>query len=169
MESLLRVGIIANTHGIRGEVKVFPTTDDINRFKDLKHVILDTGKEKKDLTITGVKYSKQTVILKFKEFDNINDIERFKGCDLLVTRENAVPLDENEFFIADLIGCKVLTEEGGELGSLSDVITTGANDVYVVETKQGQEILLPYIEDCIKSIDIENKTIIAHILPGLLD
>ncbi len=169
MESLLRVGIIANTHGIRGEVKVYPTTDDISRFKDLKHVILDTGKEKKELTITGVKYSKQTVILKFKEFDNINDIERFKGCDLLVTRENAVPLDENEFFIADLIGCKVLTEEGEELGSLSDVITTGANDVYVVETKQGEEILLPYIEDCIKSIDIENKTIIAHILPGLLD
>ena len=169
MESLLRVGVIANTHGIRGEVKVYPTTDDINRFKTLKHVILDTKKEKKDLTITGVKFFKQTVILKFKEFDNINDIERYKGCDLLVTRENAVPLEENEFFITDLIDCKVLTDEGEELGHLTDVMTTGANDVYIVETKEGKEILLPYIEDCIKSIDIENKTIIAHILPGLLD
>ena len=169
MESLLRVGVIANTHGIRGEVKVYPTTDDINRFKTLKHVILDTKKEKKDLTITGVKFFKQTVILKFKEFDNINDIERYKGCDLFVTRENAVPLEENEFFITDLIDCKVLTDEGEELGQLTDVMTTGANDVYIVETKEGKEILLPYIEDCIKSIDIENKTIIAHILPGLLD
>ncbi len=169
MEPLLRVGIIANTHGIHGEVKVYPTTDDISRFKNLKQIILDTGKEKKDLNIASVKFFKQMVILKFKEFNNINDMERYKGCDLLVTRENAVSLDENEFFIADLIGCKVITDEDEELGLLSDVISTGANDVFVVETKEEEEILLPYIEDCIKSVDIENKTIIAHILPGLLD
>lgn len=169
MEPLLRVGVIANTHGIRGEVKVYPTTDDINRFLDLKQVILDTGKEHKPLTITGVKFFKQLVILKFKEFDNINEIERYKGCDLYVSRENAVELAENEFFIADLLGCQVLTDEKEELGELYDVMTTGANDVFVVRTKQGEEVLLPYIEDCIKSIDIENKTIIAHILPGLLD
>ncbi len=169
MEPLLRVGIIANTHGIRGEVKVYPTTDDVNRFKDLKQVILDTGKEKIDLHITSVKFFKQIVILKFKEFNNINDIERYKGCDLYVTRENAVPLDENEFFIADLIGCQVKTDEDTELGELSDVMTTGANDVFIVRTEDGKELLLPYIEDCIKNIDIENKTIIAHILPGLLD
>ncbi len=169
MEPLLRVGVIANTHGIHGEVKVYPTTDDLNRFKNLKQVILDTGKGNMELTITSVKYFKQTVILKFKEFNNINEIERYKGCDLLVTRENAVPLEENEFFITDLVGCQVITDEEKELGCLSDVMITGANDVFVVETKDGEEILLPYIEDCIKSIDIENKTIIAHILPGLLD
>lgn len=169
MESLLRVGVISNTHGIRGEVKVHPTTDDINRFKDLKEIILDTGKEKKDLTITGVKFFKQMVILKFKEFDNINDVERYKGCDLYVTRENAVPLEENEYFIVDLIGCEVITDEEETLGDLIDVMLTGANDVFIVKTKQGKEILLPYIEDCIKSIDIENKTIRVHILPGLLD
>ncbi len=169
MEPLLRVGIIANTHGIHGEVKVYPTTDDISRFESLKQIILDTGKEKKDLNITSVKFFKQMVILKFKEFNNINEIERYKGCDLLVTRENAVSLEENEFFIADLIGCKVITDEDKELGLLSDVISTGANDVFVVATKEGEEMLLPYIEDCIKSVDIENKTIIAHILPGLLD
>ena len=169
MESLLRVGVISNTHGIRGEVKVHPTTDDINRFKDLKEIILDTGKEKKDLTITGVKFFKQMVILKFKEFDNINDIERYKGCDLYVTRENAVPLEENEYFIVDLIGCDVITDEEEPLGKLIDVMLTGANDVFIVKTKQGKEILLPYIEDCIKSIDIENKIIRVHILPGLLD
>ena len=169
MEPLLRVGVIANTHGIHGEVKVYPTTDDITRFKDLKEVILDTKKGNLTLTITSVKFFKQTVILKFKEFDNINDVERYKGCDLLITRDNAVPLEENEYFIADLVDCKVITDEGQELGYLSDVMVTGANDVFVVETTDGKEILLPYIEDCIKSIDIENKTIIAHILQGLLD
>lgn len=169
MEDLLRVGVIAATHGIRGEVKVFPTTDDVNRFKQLKQVILDTGKEKMPLEITGVKFFKQFAILKFKEINNINEVEKYKGKDLYVTRENAVPLEENEFFIVDLIGCKVVTDEGNNLGELVDVIQTGANDVYVVKTEDGKEVLLPYIEQCILNIDIEAKKITAHILPGLLD
>lgn len=169
MDNLLRVGVISSTHGIKGEVKVFPTTDDANRFKKLKKVLLDTGKEKIELEITNVKFFKQFVILKFKGFDNINEIERYKGKDLLVTRENAVPLEENEYFIVDLIGCQVDTDEGEVLGELVDVLQTGANDVYVVKTKEGKEVLLPYIEPCILNIDIENKKILAHILPGLLD
>lgn len=169
MEDLLRVGVIASTHGIRGEVKVFPTTDDVNRFKQLKQIILDTGKEKMTLEITGVKFFKQFVILKFKEMNNINEVEKYKGKDLYVTRENAVPLEENEYFIVDLIGCNVVTDEGNDLGELVDVIQTGANDVYVVKTADGKEVLLPYIEQCILNIDIEAKKITAHILPGLLD
>lgn len=169
MEQLLRVGVISNTHGIRGEVKVFPTTDDPNRFKKLKKVILDTGKEQLNLEISSVKFFKNLVILKFKGFDNINDIERYKGCDLLVTRENAVPLEENEYYIVDLIGCTVVTDEGETLGELVDVMTTGANDVYVVETAEGKEVLLPYTAECILNIDIDKKEIKAHILPGLLD
>lgn len=169
MEQLLRVGVISNTHGIRGEVKVFPTTDDVNRFKKLKKVILDTGKEHINLEVTGVKFFKNLVILKFKGIDNINDIERYKGCDLLVTRENAVPLEENEYYIVDLIGCTVITDEGDTLGELVDVLTTGANDVYVVEGEDGKEILLPYTEECILNIDVEKKEIKVHVLPGLLD
>ncbi len=169
MEQLLRVGVISNTHGIRGEVKVFPTTDDPTRFEGLKEVILDTGKEQLPLHISNVKYFKQFVILKFKEYNNINDIERYKGKDLYVTRKNAVPLEEGEYYIADLIGCKVITDEGNDLGELVDVLETGANDVYIVKTNEGKEVLLPYIEDCIKEIDIEKKEIIAHIMPGLLD
>lgn len=169
MEQLLRVGVISNTHGIRGEVKVFPTTDDASRFDSLKEVILDTGKEQLTLHISGVKYFKQFVILKFKEYNNINDIERYKGKDLYVSRENAVPLEEDEYYIADLIGCKVVTDEGNDLGELIDVMQTGANDVYVVKTKDKGEVLLPYIDDCILAIDIENKEIKAHIMPGLLD
>lgn len=169
MEELFRVGVISNTHGIRGEVKVYPTTDNVRRFDDLKEVILDTGKEQLILHVTSVKYFKNTVILKFKEFDNINDIIPYKGMDLLVTRENAIPLEEGEYYIADIIGSKVITDEDKILGTLTDVLQTGANDVYVVKTKDGKEVLLPSIEECILDRDIENKIVKVHIMKGLLD
>ena len=169
MEELFRVGVISNTHGIRGEVKVYPTTDNVRRFDDLKEVILDTGKEQLILHVTSVKYFKNMVILKFKEFDNINDINPYKGMDLLVTRENAIPLEEGEYYIADIIGSKVITDEDKILGTLTDVLQTGANDVYVVKTKDGKEVLLPSIEECILDRDIENKIVKVHIMKGLLD
>ena len=168
MEELFRVGVISNTHGIRGEVKVYPT-DNVRRFDDLKEVILDTGKEQLNLHVTSVKYFKNMVILKFKEFDNINDIIPYKGMDLLVTRENAIPLEEGEYYIADIIGSKVITDEDKILGTLTDVLQTGANDVYVVKTKDGKEVLLPSIEECILDRDIENKIVKVHIMKGLLD
>ena len=169
MEELFRVGVISNTHGIRGEVKVYPTTDNVRRFDDLKEVILDTWKEQLILHVTSVKYFKNMVILKFKEFDNINDIIPYKGMDLLVTRENAIPLEEGEYYIADIIGSKVITDEDKILGTLTDVLQTGANDVYVVKTKDGKEVLLPSIEECILDRDIENKIVKVHIMKGLLD
>ena len=169
MEELFRVGVISNTHGIRGEVKVYPTTDNVRRFDDLKEVILDTGKEQLNLHVTSVKYFKNMVILKFKEFDNINVIIPYKGMDLLVTRENAIPLEEGEYYIADIIGSKVITDEDKILGTLTDVLQTGANDVYVVKTKDGKEVLLPSIEECILDRDIENKIVKVHIMKGLLD
>lgn len=168
-DSLLRVGIIATTHGIKGEVKVHPTTDDINRFKQLKNVVLDTKREKINLDVTGVKFFKQYVILKFKQFDNINDVEKYKGCDLLVTRENAVDLAENEYFIADLIGLKVITDDEKEFGTLSDVIITGANDVYVVKTNDNKEVLLPVIDECVLDVNIEKGFVKVHIMKGLID
>lgn len=169
MEDLLQVGAITSTHGIRGEVKVFPTTDDVNRFKKLKEVVLDTGKEKITLEIQGVKFFKQFVILKFKGIDNINDIEKYKGKSLFVTRENAVKLEKDEYFIADMIGCKVEEEDGNYLGELKDVILTGANDVYVVENEDGKELLFPAIKECVLNVDIEQRKITVHIMPGLLD
>ena len=169
MEELFRVGVISNTHGIRGEVKVYPTTDNVRRFDDLKEVRLDTGKEQLNLHVTSVKYFKNMVILKFKEFDNINDIIPYKGMNLLVTRENAIPLEEGEYYIADIIGSKVIADEDKILGTLTDVLQTGANDVYVVKTKDGKEVLLPSIEECILDRDIENKIVKVHIMKGLLD
>lgn len=168
MEQFLQVGVISSTHGVRGEVKVYPTTDDALRFKELKHVILDTGKETIPLEIENVKFFKQFVILKFKGIDNINDIERYKRCPLLVEREDAVPLEEDEYFIADMIGMKVLTEDGQEFGVLKDVMETGANDVYVIDSAEHGEVLLPAIKECILDIDIEEGKMMIHVMDGLL-
>ena len=167
MEDMLQVGVITQTHGIKGEVKVFPTTDDAQRFKKLKKVTLDNGKERRELEITSVKFFKNLVILKFKGIDDINEVEKYKKAALFVTREDAVPLGENEYFIADLIGLRVVSEEGEELGTLDDVLQTGANDVYVVKNDKGEEILVPAIKDCVKNVDIDGGEIILHLLPGL--
>ena len=162
MEQYLRVGVITNSHGIKGEVKVFPTTDDIKRFDYLEEAVIDTGKEYINVNVTGVKYFKNMVILKFKQYDNINDILKFKGLDLLVSRENAIPLGEDEHFIVDLIGCNVVDEEKNYIGELVDVMETGANGVYVIKTPEGREVLFPVIEQCVLNKDIENKTITIH-------
>ncbi len=169
MDDYLRVGVITTTHGIKGEVKVFPTTDDIERFKVLKQVFLDTGKEYIPLEIEGVKFFKQMAILKFKGIDDINEIEKYRGKDLLVTRENAIKLKEDEYFVYDLIDSEVITEEGVKLGILTEVLKTAANDVYVVRTQEGKEILLPSIKECILNIDAEKKIITVHIMKGLIE
>ena len=169
MEDLLQVGIITSTHGVRGEVKVYPTTDDPRRFRRLKEVVLDTGREKLNLEIEGVKFFKQFVILKFKGLDNINDIEKYRQKSLYVTRKNAVRLQRDEYFIADLIGLKVQDEDGTELGTVKDVIETGANDVYEVEMADGRSLLLPAIKQCILNVDVENGMMQVHVLEGSLD
>ncbi len=169
MEDLLQVGVITQTHGLRGEVKVFPTTDDAGRFSDLKEVILDTGKEKKTLEIEAVRYFKQLVIVKFKGIDDINDVERYKGKPLFVTRENAVKLEKDEYFIADLIGIEVWGEEGERIGEVKDVIATGANDVYDIRLDDGRNLLLPAIKQCVLDVDMEKRIMRVHILDGLLE
>lgn len=168
MEKQLQVGVISSTHGIRGEVKVFPTTDDAARFKQLKKVYLDTGKEQISLEIERVKFFKQFAILKFKGIDNINDIEKYRGKSLLVDREDAVELGENEFYIADMLGLEVYTEDGNFFGNLKDVMETGANDVYIIDTKEYGEVLVPAIRECILDVDIEESRMIIHLMEGLV-
>ena len=167
MEQYLKVGVISSTHGIKGEVKVFPTTDSPERFKTLKNVILETGKQQIPLEIAGVKFFKQFVIVKFKGIDNINDIEKYRGMELFVSREDAVELEDDEFYIADLIGMKVVTEDE-ELGTLKDIMETGANDVYIIDTEKYGELLLPAIHDCILDVDVENDVMTVHLLDGLV-
>lgn len=169
MEDFFQVGVITSTHGIKGEVKVFPTTDDPRRFKRLKEVILDTGKERLTLEVEGAKFFKQFVILKFKGLDNINDVEKYRRASLLVTRKNAVRLEKDEYFVADLIGLEVRDEDGGKIGRLQDVIETGANDVYDIDLDDGRKLLLPAIRQCVLEVDVEAGFIRIHILEGLLD
>ncbi len=169
MEDLLKVGIISSTHGIKGEVKVFPTTDDLQRFKKLDRVLLDNGKEKRELKIQSVKFFKQFVIVKFAEINDINDVEQYKGSSLWVTRKQAVTLDKDEYFIADLIGISVTAPKEQLKGRLKDVIETGANDVYVIELSDGRELLLPAIKECVLSVDIEKGEMQIRLLDGLLE
>jgi 16S rRNA processing protein RimM len=169
MEELLRVGVITSTHGIRGEVKVFPTTEDPKRFDKLKQCIIELKREVLNLEIESVKYFKQYVILKFKGYDNINDVEQFLKKDLLITRDNAIKCEPGEFFICDLIGLTVVTDDGITLGKLTNVLETGANNVYEVTAKDGKQILIPVIDECILNHDLEQQMITVHLLKGLLE
>lgn len=168
METMFQVGVITATHGLRGEVKVFPTTDDPQRFKKLKEIMLDTGKELIKLEVEQVKFFKQFVILKFRGYDDINDVEKWKKKPLKVYRDQAVELKKNEYYIADLIDMEVNLEDGTRFGTLKDVMQTGANDVYVIETTDGKEVLLPAIKQCILSVDVEKGHMTVYVMPGLM-
>lgn len=168
MEDLLKVGVITTTHGVRGEVKVFPTTDGPERFLDLDYVMLDTGRELKRLAIENVKFFKNLVILKFDDVDNINDIEKYKGCSLWIPREEGQELGEDEYYIADLLGLKVVLEDGSEFGTLKDVMETGANDVYVIASRDHGEVLLPAIHECVLDVDLEAGVMTVHLMKGLI-
>ena len=169
MENLLQVGVISSTHGLKGEVKVFPTTDDVRRFKDLKEVLLDTGSEKLALEIESVRFFKQFAIVKLKGCDDISHVEKYKGKSLLVTRENAVALEEGEYFIADLIGIQAISQDGALKGRVKDVITTGANDVYEILLEDGRVLLLPAIKECVLGVDLEEGVMKIRLLEGLLE
>ena len=169
MEQFLRVGVITSSHGLRGEVKVFPTTDDVNRFKKLKEVYIDTGKEKIPAEVESARFFKNMVILKFRGIDRIEDCECYRGKDLLVTRDKAIRLGPDENFIADLIGLRVVTDAGKDFGTVRDIMQTGANDVYVIGGNDGKEYLFPSTKECILDVNLEKQTVTVHILDGLLD
>lgn len=169
MEDLFRIGVIASTHGLKGEVKVYPTTDDVKRFEVLEKCILRTKQGDILLEKNSCRYFKNMVILSFKGYTDINQIEKYKGCELYVTRENAIALEENEYYIADAIGSDIVTEAGDKLGVLADVMQTGANDVFVVKMKDGKELLLPVIAACVLDMDLENKVITVRLMKGMLD
>ena len=168
MEDFFRIGVITSTHGLKGEVKVFPTTDDVNRFKKLKKCILRTPKGDIEVEKNSCKFFKNMVILSFKEFKDINEIEKYKNCELYVTREDAMPLDEDEFYIADVIGMEVY-EDDNKLGELEDVLQTGANDVFSVRLTDGKELLIPVIKQCVLNIDYEARKVMVKLMKGMLD
>lgn len=167
-EQLMEIGQIVNTYGIKGFLKVVPYTDDIKRFEKLKSIYIQTKKSLETVIIEEVKYAKNLVLLKIKGIDNINDAEIYKNCYIKIDRSDAVELPEDSYFIIDLIGIKVYTDEGEELGDIIDVFPTGANDVYVVKNELGKQVLLPAIGDVIKNVDIKNKKMMVHLIEGLV-
>ena len=167
MVSYLEIGQIVNTYGIKGFLKVVPYTDDNKRFERLKTVYVDQKGKKLEIEIEEIKYSKNLVLLKLKGIDSIEEAEKYKNAILKIDRKNAVELPENTYFMVDLLGLSVYTEEGENIGKVEDIFKTGSNDVYVVKDELGKQILLPAIESVIKQIDIKNGKIIVHLLEGL--
>ena len=160
-DDLLRIGVVTTTHGIAGEVKVFPTTDDVNRYKKTDEVVLVTKNGNLLLHIERARFFKNLVIVKFKEFNNINEVEGFRKCDLMVTRENALPLEEGQYYLCE--------EDDSVIGEVKDVIETGANNVFAIALPDGREVLFPVIDDCIKEVNTEEGRVVAHVMKGLMD
>ena len=168
MQKRLEVGQIVNTFGIKGEVKVTPFTNDMKRFDDLKKVYVTSRKDSKLYKVENVRFHKNMVLLKLENINNPEDAEMLKNAYLEIDREDAIPLEEGTYFIADLIGLEVYSDEGNLLGKVEDIYNTGSNDIYVVKDELGKQILLPGIKDVIKDVQIENAKIIVHLIPGLI-
>ena len=167
MEQMFSIGKIVNTHGVKGELRVKPSTDDIKRFEKLKEVYVE-GREVKRYEIESIRYHKDFVLLRFKGVDTMTDAELLKNHIIKIDRKDSLPLGEDEYYMADLYNLKVETEEGRELGLLTDILVTGSNDVYVVTDKAaGKEILIPAIKQCIKKVDVANQLMVVHLLEGL--
>ncbi len=165
MKDYLEVGQIVNTHGLRGDVKVMPWCDYPEVFHELAYVLID-GEE---FDIEKSRIHKNMVILKLKGIDDINDAERYRNKTLTVPREELGELPEGTYYICDLLGCIVETVEGRHLGKVCDIIKTGSNDVYVVEDDNKKQVLIPVIDDVVKSVDLENRSILVQPLKGLID
>ncbi len=165
----LVVGQLVNTHGVKGELKSTALTDDPQRFKKLKWVYIDKNGSLEKYEITGVKFFKQFVIIKFEGVDSIEEAEKLKGFCLKIDRENAVKLPKDSFFITDLLGLSVYDEKGTLLGKLKDVIQTGSNDVYVVRDEAGTEILIPALKSVVKEVLLDAGRISVILPKGLLD
>lgn len=168
MEKYLEVGQIVNTFGIKGQVKVKPFTDDIRRFDELKEVYIEKKNELQLFKIEQVNYSKNMVILKLKGIENPDEAEKLRNCYLKIDRKNAKKLPEGTYFIVDLIGLDVYTDDNKLLGKVDDIYNSGSSDIYVVKDELGKQILLPAIDEVLKQVDLENGKIIVHLIKGLI-
>lgn len=167
MEQLVTIGKIVNTHGVKGEMRILPSTDDKKCFERLKEVRI-FNREEKVYEITGIRYHKNFVLLKFKGVETCDDAEMLKNSLIKIKRSETLPLEDDEYFVSDLYDMKVVTEEGRDLGEVRDVIYTGSNDVYVVYNKEAdKEILIPAIKQCIIKVDVANNLMTVHLLEGL--
>ncbi len=168
MQEYFEIGQIVNTHGVKGHVKVKPFTDDVEQFETLGTILVVKNNETIEMEIEEVKYHKDMVLLKIKGIDDMTAAERYKGCYIKIHRSQARELEEGQYFIADIIGSDVYTDDGTYLGKVDDIYNTGSNDIYVVKDELGKQILLPGIKDVILNVDIENQKVTVHLLKGLV-
>ena len=169
MENYLKIGTITQPFGIKGEMKVYPHTDDPARFKKLKKLYIPEKGSYREFELESAKMALPLVILKFKGIETPEEIRNYRQKDLYVSREDAAPLKEGEYYFADIIGMEVVDDEGTKRGKITDIIQTGANDVYEITSEDGNSFLLPAIKDCILKVDTAENLMTIHILEGLLD
>lgn len=169
MEQYLKIGVLTTSHGVKGEMKLFPTTDDLSRFKKLKTAYLENKGTFEPVEIESARIDKNMILIKLSCIDSPETGAKYRRRELYVDREHAVKLQKDEYFIADLIGLKVLDENDEEIGSIKNVFPTGANDVYEISMKDGREFMLPAIKECVLEVNIEQGFVKIHILDGLLD
>lgn len=168
MQEFFEIGQIVNTHGVKGHVKVKPFTDDATQFETLGKILVVKNKDTIEMEIEEVKYHKDMVLLKLKGVDDMTAAEHYKGCYIKIHRSQARELEEGRYFIADIIGSDVYTDDDKYLGKVDDIYNTGSNDIYVVKDELGKQILLPGIKDVVLNIDIENQKVTVHLLKGLV-
>lgn len=168
-KKLLEIGKIVNTHGLRGEVKIVPWTDTPDVFEDLTVIYIKNKSEYKPLNIESVRYQKNNLIVKFKEYSDINDILQYKNAVLYAERDDLGELPEGVYYIVDLIGLEVFTESGEKIGIIADVFNTGASDIYDVKRDGKKNLLLPVIDEVVKNVDIEGGKVIVNVMEGLDD
>lgn len=172
MSEYMEIGQIVNTHGVKGEFKVIPSTDDAKRFELLKTIFVETKNGLVEFPITSVRYMKNFILLKLEGVEDMTEAEKHKTCLLKIPKEDALPLGENEYYIGDLYNMSVITEDGESLGKITEVLFTGSNDVYIIkdqENPQSKELLIPAIKECILKVDLEENLMTVHLLEGLRD
>ncbi|MDB6213484.1 MAG: ribosome maturation factor RimM [Gemella haemolysans] len=167
----LKVGKIVNTHSLKGEVKVISSTDfEEQRFEKGTELLITRGNQVvKEVTVESYRTHKNNLLVKFVGIDSIEEAEKLKNLQIKIDSDNIGELEENEFYFHEIIGCEVFDENGKSLGEISEILTPGANDVWVIKSQNGKEILIPYIEDVVKKIDVENKKIDIEVMEGLID
>ncbi|CAM3700585.1 ribosome maturation factor RimM [Mesobacillus zeae] len=171
MEKWFNVGKIVNTHGIRGEVRVISRTDfptERYRIGNKLYLFMPNAKGPIELTVASHRTHKNFDLLTFEGFGNVNEVEKFRDGILKVPESERGTLEEGEYYLQDIIGCLVSTIEGEEVGKITEILSPGANDVWVVKGKGGKDILIPYIEDVVKKVDLQEKVILIDPMEGLL-
>lgn len=163
----ITIGKVANAHGVRGDLKIFPTTDDVSRFKKMKSVMIEHKKQINELTITGVKFHKNLVIISTNEINDKDTALLYKNDALLVKEEDAVPLGENEHFIFQLIGLEAREADGTVLGDLKEVLQTGAHDVYVIDDGSKNGLMVPATMEFVPEVHVEEGYLVVKLIEGL--